>query len=261
MRENRERSTKPREIGQVLPQIQDRAAAEPSNPATSKYQSARKKSRRVYTLGHAAKMEVRAYTLFVFLVAQCLSAAPPPQNLLGRWRSIETSKGGIGSMLTFHSNGVVDFSPGAVVEMTYRIEGSQLILPPATNTGPELRQQMEFGGANQLRLITKVDGHVATLNLTRKGAVADAANPILGEWVGNQEMEGQRMEAHYFFYPAGRALFLLPFLTKPGHFTIRGTNMHLELPNHPPAEGEFRVEGDVLSTPSPSGSGYRFTRY
>jgi hypothetical protein len=59
-------------------------------------------------------MEIPAYTLFVFLVAQCLSADPPPQNLLGRWRSIETSKGGIGSMLTFHSNGVVDFSPGAV---------------------------------------------------------------------------------------------------------------------------------------------------
>jgi hypothetical protein len=146
--------------------------------------------------------------MFGFLLAHYLVADPPPQNLLGRWRSVETSKGGIGAMLTFQSNGVVDFSPGAVVEMNHRIEGSQLILPPATITGPEQRQQMEFHGEHQLRLITIAGGQRATLVLTRKGRVHDAANPILGEWVGSQEMEGRRMDAHYLFYPAGKGLFL-----------------------------------------------------
>jgi hypothetical protein len=206
-------------------------------------------------------MGIRGYILFGVLVARCLSADPPPQNLLGRWRSVETSKGGVGSMLTFHANGVVDFSPGAVVEMPYRIEGDELILPPATTTGPEQRQQIEFRGNNQLRLIIKAEGLTGAMNLTRKGAAPDITNSILGEWVGTQEMEGRLMEAHYLFYPAGKCLFLLPFLTKPGHFAIRGTNMRLELPNHPPAEGKFGILGDVLTTPSPSGSGYRFTRY
>ena len=206
-------------------------------------------------------MQIRGYAVLAFVMLQGLMADPPPQNLLGRWRSLETSKGGIGSMLTFHSNGVVDFSPGAVVEMTYRIEGIQLILPPATNTGPEQQQQMEFHGDNQLRLITKVGGQNATVNLMRKGAVPDAANLILGEWVGNREMQGRQMEAHYLFYPAGKALFLLPFLTQAGHFSIQGTNMRLLLPNHPPADGKFQIQGDVLTTPSPSGGGYRFARY
>ena len=198
------------------------------------------------------------YTLIALLVAASLIADPPPEKLLGRWRSLETSKGGIGSMLTFHSNGVVDFSPGAVVEMTYRIEGGVLILPPATTTGPEQRQQMEFHGDNQLRLI--VDP-TSSVELTRRGAAADARNPILGEWVGSREMDGRKMECHYLFYPAGKSLFLLPFLTQQGHFSIQGTTMRLELPNRPPASGKFQIEGEVLTTPGGSGAGYRFGRY
>src|ERR1022692_2443326 len=97
-------------------------------------------------LGRETAMKMPAYVLLAVLAAQCLMADPPPQNLLGRWRSLKTTKGGIGSMLIFHSDGGFEFSPGAIVEMTYRIEGGQLILPPATNTGPELRQQMEFHG-------------------------------------------------------------------------------------------------------------------
>src|SRR5262249_2913570 len=107
---------------------------------------------------------------------QCLRADPAPPDLLGRWRSLETSKGGIGSMLTFHANGVVDFSPGAVVEMSYRIEGGELVLPPATTTGPEQRQHMEFSGDNQLRLTTKAGGESATVNLTRNGSQPDRDN-------------------------------------------------------------------------------------
>jgi hypothetical protein len=206
-------------------------------------------------------MKISCYTLFAFLIAQCVMADPPPQNLLGRWRSTETSAGGIGAMLTFRANGSIDFSPGAVVEMTYRIENGQLILPPDKKNGPEQRQQMEFRGDNQLRLVTKAGGQSATVNLTRRGEAPDATNPILGEWLENREIQGRKMEAHLIFYPAGRGLLLLPFMTQPGHFSIHGTNMRLELPRHPPAEGKFQIEGDILTTPSPSGGGYRFARY
>lgn len=191
--------------------------------------------------------------LTALLLAQLLRAQPPPKELLGRWRSLETSQGGIGAMVTFRVNGLVDFSPGAVVEMTYRIEGAEIILPPATTSGPEQRQKIEFTDQNQLRM--------AGLPLTRKGAAPDSANPILGEWVGKRDMDGRQLEAHYLFYPAGKCLFLLPFLTSPGRYSIRGSSMRLELPNHRPAEGKFQIEGDVLTTPSPSGSGYRFRRY
>src|SRR5215469_4103265 len=115
---------------------------------------------------------------------------------------------------------------------------------------------MEFRG-HQLRLTMKAEGQSRTLILTRQGAAPDSANPILGEWVGSQEMDGRRLESHYLFYPGGKGLFLLPFLTKPGRFSIQGTTMRFELPNHTPATGEFRVESDTLRTPSPSEKPFR----
>lgn len=156
-------------------------------------------------------------------------------------------------MLAFHSGSRVDFSPGAVVDSTYRIEGSELILPPATKHGPEERQKIDFIGQNQLRM-----GQVA---FTRLGASPDPQNLILGEWVAKREMDGHEMEVHYIFYTAGKLLFLLPFKTAPGRYVINGSLMKLELPQRRPVEGPFKIEGDTLTIPSPSGSGSRFRRY
>jgi hypothetical protein len=55
-------------------------------------------------------------------------------------------------MFEFRKDGMVDYSPGAVVEMKYRIEGDQLVLPPATINEPEQRQAMEWPGNDKLRL-------------------------------------------------------------------------------------------------------------
>ena len=60
-----------------------------------------------------------------------LANGQSPVNLTGRWRSVETSQGGIGAVYQFHADGTVDFSPGAIVDMPYRLEGDQLILPPS----------------------------------------------------------------------------------------------------------------------------------
>ncbi len=133
----------------------------------------------------------------------------------GPLAAFETSSTGLGSMLTFHSNGVVDFSPGAVVEMTYRIEGGEMIFPLPTINGPEQRQKMEFMGQDQLRL--------AEVVFRRQGAPTEASHLILGEWVGKRQMNGRQLEAHYFFYPAGKCLLLLPFMTGPGRYTIQGS--------------------------------------
>ncbi len=157
-------------------------------------------------------------------------------------------------MLMFHSNGVVDCSVGAVVEMTYRIEGGELIFPPVRTNGPEQRQKMEFVGHDRLRL--------DEILLTRQGAAPDAKRPIIGEWAGTREMNGRQLEARYLFYPAGKCLFLLPFLTLPsGRYSIRGSTMRLELPERQTAEGKFEIEDDVLTLPGPSGSQYRLRRY
>jgi hypothetical protein len=47
--------------------------------------------------------------------------------------------------------------------------------------------------------------------LTRSGDRTDATNPLFGEWIGTREMDGRKLEMHWFFYPAGKGLFLLSF--------------------------------------------------
>jgi hypothetical protein len=155
-------------------------------------------------------------------------------------------------MLAFHSNGLVDFRPAAVVEGPYRIEGSEMIFPPTAIQGPEQRQKMEFVGQDQLRL--------ADVVFRRNGAAPDPSRPIVGEWVGRREMNGLQLEATYLFYPDGKYLFLLPFTTSPGRYSIQGSTIRLELPGNQVAD-EFRIAGDMLTSSGPGGSRYRFGRY
>jgi hypothetical protein len=78
---------------------------------------------------------------FSFDFGSCASAQQSAP--VGRWRSLETSKGGIGSVYEFRSAGTVDFSSGAVVEMQWRIENDQLVLSPPEAGGAEQKQTLK----------------------------------------------------------------------------------------------------------------------
>jgi hypothetical protein len=197
---------------------------------------------------------------FILLLAlvPLFAADDASTKLLGRWRSLETSKGGIGAMLEFRKDGVVDYSPGVVVEMKYRIEGDQLVLPPATVNGPEQKQTMQWLGSDKLRLKSGGD---LWLELTRQGPTPDVKIPILGEWASLRDISGKAMPVRYLFYPAGKGLLLIPFLKESGSYVIRGESIRLELPGRGPAEGKFKVDGDVLTIPGPNSGESRFARY
>jgi hypothetical protein len=178
-------------------------------------------------------------------------------SIVGRWRSLETSKGGIGVVYEFRSDGTVDFSPGAIVEMPWRIESDQLILPPATKEGTEQRQTLKWLGDNKLSL----GSAGGAIELTRTGDRANAEKSILGEWIENREMGGSKLEAHWLFYPGGKGLFVMPFVTQHGSYTISGSALHLEVPR---ANSEFRFEvtDNLLTVSRPDGShADRYARY
>jgi hypothetical protein len=197
--------------------------------------------------------------LLTFLVITCGAQSLTQGNdqtheLLGRWRSTETSKGGIGTMLFFRADGTVDFSPGAVVEMPYRIEGDKIVFPPATTDGSEQRLKLEFTGQDKVNL-----GGIEQLR--RKGAAPDPKKLILGEWEGKRDMGGNQVKVHYLIHPNGKCLLLIPFTTRPGKYTIDRSVIHLELPGLPPIDGEFRIKDGVLTILSPSRGGYIYSRY
>jgi hypothetical protein len=65
--------------------------------------------------------------LLILFTLSLATAQPPSPNaaasLIGRWRSTQTSMGGIGAVYQFRADGTFDFSPGAIVDMPYRMEG------------------------------------------------------------------------------------------------------------------------------------------
>lgn len=207
------------------------------------------------TLG--AGRHLLVFLVGVLLLAAAAAAEDSSGKLLGRWRSLETSRGGIGSMLAFRKKGVVEYSIGAVVEMPYRIEGSQLVVPPGRTDGPEERQTMTWLTSDKLRLGTA--GSVGT-ELTRTGP-ADASDRLIGEWRGFQEMNGRKIEVLYFFYPKGKLLLLMPFQGGQGTYSTQNGRIQLSWPNCPMPDAGFTVDNDVLTfTPSNSRQA-RYARY
>jgi hypothetical protein len=192
---------------------------------------------------------VRFVGLLGFIAVAAGQTAP-----IGRWRSMETSAGGIGAMCEFRDDGTFRFSPGAVVEMKYRIEGDKLIFPPGTNGGPEQRQSMHWVNADRLIL--------ESLTLSRQGTTPDAKNPILGEWTAPREVSGAKMEVRYFFGSEGKTLLLAPFAWQNGVYTVKDSTIRMEFPGAPPVEGPFHIDGDVLTLPNAGRAGEsRMKRY
>jgi hypothetical protein len=68
--------------------------------------------------------------LLLVIAMACTTGTAADRNVIGRWRSLETSKSGIGGMFIFREDGTLEFSPGAVVETEYRVEGSCYIPDP-----------------------------------------------------------------------------------------------------------------------------------
>jgi hypothetical protein len=181
--------------------------------------------------------------------------AQAPASLMGRWRSIGTSSGGLGAMFEFRDDGTFSFSIGAVVEMKYRIESNQLIFPPGTINGPEQHQTMEWVSADRLVL------NGAEI-FSRQGTARDTNNPILGEWTTPRETGGVKSEARWFFEPEGKSLLLFPFKWQKGAYSVKAVTIRLEYPKETPVEGPFRIEGDVLTIPRTGGTGEsRLRRY
>ena len=194
----------------------------------------------------------------ILLASVALGEDNPAQRLLGRWRSLDTSRGGIGSMMSFRKGGVVEYSVGAVVESPYRVERKELVLPSGTEGGPEKRQTITWLNGNKLRLAS---GGVSGLELARVGSRSSAPEALVGEWRGKQEMGGQKVDILYFFYPKGQALLLMPFAVQQGSYSTTKARIQLRWPNCPMPDAAFEVHDDVLILTPSNSKPARYARY
>lgn len=199
--------------------------------------------------------------LLVWLAALPLAMAQPPAanptaNLVGRWRSVETSKGGLGAIYQFNADGTLEFSPGAIVDMTYRVEGDQLILPPATTTGPETKSTLAWPTNNVLRMSMQGQSE----DYQRQGT-ADPRDRLLGEWLTWREMSGRRMPTQMIFYPAGKSLLVIRFTTDKGRYSVTNGRLVGEIGGRIGLDGPFDFANGVLSIHRTNGRVTKLARY
>ena len=140
--------------------------------------------------------------------------------------------------------------------MPYRVEGDQLILPPATTTGPEMKSTLTWPSKDVLRMSTQGQSE----EYQRQGA-ADPRDQLLGEWLTWREMNGQRMPTEIFFYPGGQSLLVIRFNTGKGRYSVTNGRLAGESGGRVALDGTFDFANGVLSIHRSNGRVTKLARY
>ncbi len=198
-----------------------------------------------------------ALAIFTFAFVT-LADAQDAVGLVGRWRSVETSHGGIGAMYEFRADGTIRVSPGAIVDMPYRVEGNQLILPPATTDGPEQKSTIEWSGKDLFRMSAD---HQDEGTYRRQGAGRDLQNPLVGEWLGSRQMEGRKLEMRFIFDGSGGCQLLIKFVTQQGEYSAREGRLVARINGATALDGTFEISDALLTIHRSGGRVTRLKRY
>jgi hypothetical protein len=176
-----------------------------------------------------------------------MNAAPA---LAGRWRSVTTTRGGIGAVYDFRATGVAAYSSAAIVDMDYQASPGQISMGgQAVGMGwhPDGRLQFNYGGNN-------------VEDYTRQGKVVDPATPLLGEWKGTRLMAGRPVPVLLQFHPANRALLVMYLKTQTGRYQSSGDAWVITLPSLPARSVTPAAEGQITITAN-GGDPHQFARF
>ncbi len=195
---------------------------------------------------------MRGLTL-LFLGLAVSGFAQSPAELAGRWRSVETSKGGLGAMYDFMADGTAQYSPGAILRIQYRQEGDRVIKTPDNGL------LFTVSAINATQLKVDISGTAETY--TRLGAQPDPGNPLLGEWTGTRMMDGNPIGVHWTFAADGAAVMMLRFLTAPGRYQLSGGQLKATFGGRGTLSGAVDVSNGVLSIHRANGSVMKLQRY
>lgn len=184
--------------------------------------------------------------LFLFLASLAGAA-----EIEGRWRPVVTSKGGIGAVLDFRAKGVLWVRTGAVVESVYAVEGNELVQPGPTVGAAPVRLVIDLREVGVLRLW---QGQTMAMQLRREG---EAGEGIVGEWVMDREMAGQKLKMRMIYRADGKSLLVMPFRSDRGSWLVTGEKISVTLPGGKRLVGVYSLSEGKLVLPD----GREFLRY
>ena len=189
-----------------------------------------------------------------------LAAADTAPNLLGRWRSVETSRGAIGVVVEFQPGQNYKWSPSPIVTSSYQRNGDQLTLDVADRGGRTTRVTYKIEKLAERELVLAVDKR--RMEMRRTGQVPDAKNLLLGGWTGPYPAPGLEVDQFFFFYPDGTQLFTLPMRWQVGQYSIKNGTITMTQTGQRAWEGPVNQTGNEATIPSArDGRPLKFLRY
>jgi len=207
--------------------------------------------------GSYSEVQSMRELLFVALCAfsgsLTIAHAQTAIDLTGRWRTVETSKGGIGVMYDFMQDGTARVSPGAILPMAYRLDGSSLTIDP---DGPSFT--LQWSGEDKVKLAV---GENCCDDYNRIGTRIDAANPLFGEWGGERSMGGHVVSVRWIFRADASALMTIRFSTTEGHYEVRDGRLDATFGGESQFTGSLSFANGILSVDRGSGRITKLQRY
>ena len=198
----------------------------------------------------------RVGRIVLFALAATIAAGQDP--LIGRWRSTDVSASGVSTIFEFRGGDQMDSYSAVVSEEKYRLAGTDTILLQSKERREE-KQELEWDSQDRARIEDEAVGK--KIELTRLGTASDAKHPLVGEWRTARQWNGRTYPARALFFADGNLLWFTELRAERGSYSVQDRNIRLEVPNHPPVNGMFTVEGDRLTLPNPNGGQSGFQRF
>lgn len=183
-------------------------------------------------------------------------AADLAPAVVGRWEAVSRSRGGIGQVVEFQTDGTMVHWIAAMVDGTYTFDGTRLVesirdggTAPATDTAFETR----FEGSE---LIRRDPRSGVESRMTRQGAPNPQGPSLVGVWSFTHEAGGT---GYMMFTADGRMIFRLPIRADRGRWSVAGDRLTMG-PRSPGASFKVELQGDRLTLTDDQGKQRQYVR-
>lgn len=200
------------------------------------------------------------FSLFLFLVSICLIASPwfhtsslsaQEVSIVGKWESVARSSGGIGNTLEFHSDTTVSLTPGAMVDFTYHLDGTRLVMSltdPGTGQVSDNTVEVRITSDSMIQRDPKSGQEIRFVPL--KTAEADTLS-IVGTW-SFKHYTG--VTAFQVFTADGDMHLRVPFRTDDGTYVLSGDSLTINIKGQDSWHVRYVIGENMLTLSSPDGT-------
>ncbi len=165
---------------------------------------------------------------------------------VGRWRSLTTTRGGIGAIYEFGPSGRGSYSSAALVMEPYTFAAGVLTMGQSRyGVGWHADGRMQWN-----------DGQGTLLDFSPVGK--PATKSILGEWTTRREMMGRVLPVSYVFQADGQAQLIIKLRTAAARVVAAGRDFRVEVQGFPTRKLRVIETGKRITITVPGGDDHEF---